>query len=79
VPFWVSSRLLVDPFICLRLVKPLVRRLLPTPPPSKMGLRLFALARMSGSELDASSSIGGGDCTLLCLFLRVDERVTGPK
>jgi hypothetical protein len=64
-------------FICLLLVKPLIL-LLPTPPLlSKTGLRLLALARFSGSELDESSSIGGGD--VYCLLLRVDERVTGPK
>jgi hypothetical protein len=68
------------PFSCLRLVKPLVFLLLPTPPLSSMGFLLFALALLSGSELDASSSMGGGDCTVFCcLFLRVDERVMGPK
>lgn len=42
-----------------------------------MGLRLLTRALLlSGSELDESSSIGGGD--VIC-FLRVDECVVGPK
>jgi hypothetical protein len=70
----------MPPFSCLRLVKPLVLLLLPAPPLSGMRLLLLALARFSGSELDASSSMGGGDCTLFCCrLLRVDERVMGPK
>jgi hypothetical protein len=42
-----------------------------------MGLRLLALALFSGSELEESSSMGGGDVTTRCL--RLAERVTGPK
>lgn len=64
----------MPPFICLRLVRPLILRL--PMPPSSLGLRLLARALLSGSELDESSSMGGGD-VIRCL--RVDERVTGPK
>jgi hypothetical protein len=63
-----------------RLVKPLMRRLLPIPPLSNIGLLLLALALLSVSEPDESSSICGGLCAPLnCLFFLVDERVTGPK
>ena len=64
---------LVLPFICLFAVKPLIRRRRP----SSIGLLLLALALFSGSELDESSSMGGGDVTSRCL--RLAERVTGPK
>lgn len=76
MPFGNVMFVFVLPLACLRVVNPLIL-LLPNPP-SSMGLRLLARARFSGSEPDESSSIGGGDCTRF-LFLRVDERVTGPK
>jgi hypothetical protein len=64
----------------LRLVNPLMRRLPPTPPFSSIGLLLLALALLSVSEPEESSSIRDGLCAPLnCLFFRVDERVTGPK
>jgi hypothetical protein len=69
------------PFMLRRLVRPLMRRLLPTPPLSNIGLLLLARALLSVSEPDESSSIRGGLCAPLncCLFFLVGERVTGPK
>jgi hypothetical protein len=54
-------------------VMPLIRLRLP----SSIGLRLLVRARFSRSELELSSSIGGGDGARR--FARAAERVTGPK